>query len=350
MRAARFYNAKDVRIENVNVPDVGKTDVRIKVAWAGICGSDLHEYNDGPMTIPGEEKDPLTGKIAPITMGHEFSGVIEEIGSEVTELEVGDKVSVNPLIVSEAHNNKLVDMYQGFQFIGLGADGGFADYTVADQKHVVKVDKSVDLQVAALAEPTAVAMQAIRESDMIFGDTVAIFGAGPIGLATIIAARSAGARDVFVFDLSEQRLEKAREIGATHAINSGETDPEEFIKGYYPYGVDRTFEVAGVQQTFDQSIQVTRPRGVVTVVSIFSQTIEFNPMVLTASGVKIASSLSYEDDIFELTVKMIENGQIDPSTLITEYIELENIVEQGFEKLQNDKSQAKILVKLSGEN
>lgn len=350
MRAARFYKAKDVRVEEVEIPNLEKFDVKIKVAWAGICGSDLHEYNAGPMTIPGDTEDPLTGKTSPITMGHEFSGVIAEVGSNVTAVKVGDKVAVNPLIVSGKHDNKLVDMYQGFQFIGLGADGGFADYAVVDQKYCVVVDKSVDLEVAALAEPTAVALQAIRESEMEFGDTVAIFGAGPIGLANIIAARAAGAKDIFVFDLSEQRLEKALEVGASYAVNSGETDPIAFIKQYYPYGVDRTFEVAGVKQTFEQSIQVTRPRGVVTVVSIFEKPIDFNPMLLTASGVKIVSSLAYEDDIFELTVKMIESGQIDPSPLITEHIELEDIIEKGFEKLQNDKSQAKILVKLSGEN
>lgn len=132
MRAARFYKAKDVRVEEIDVPELGNTDVKIKVAWAGICGSDLHEYNAGPMTIPGETPDPLTGKTAPITMGHEFSGVVEEIGTDVTKVKVGDKVTVNPLIVSEKHNKKLVDMYQGFQFIGLGADGGFADYVVTD--------------------------------------------------------------------------------------------------------------------------------------------------------------------------------------------------------------------------
>lgn len=350
MRAARFYQAKDVRVEEIEEPMIGKNDVKVEVAWAGICGSDLHEYNAGPITIPGEKEDPLTGQKVPITMGHEFSGIVKEVGENVSDLNIGDKVVVNPLIVSGQHENKLIDMYQGFQFVGLGADGGFADYTVVERKNIVKVDSSVDLEVVALLEPTAVALQAIRESNMQFGDSVVIFGAGPIGLATILAARAAGAKDIFVFDISQKRLEKAKEIGATFILNTSEADPNEFIRQYYPYGVDRTFEVAGVKQTFEQSIQVTQPRGVVTIVSIFEKAIEFNPMALTASGVKIASSLAYEDDIFELTVKMIENGQIDPSPLITEYIQLENIVEQGFEKLENDKSQAKILVKLSGEN
>lgn len=131
--------------------------------------------------------------------------------------------------------------------------------------------------------------------------------------------------------------------------NSGDQDPVEYIKELYPYGVDRTFEVAGVEVVLNQAIAATRPRGMVNIVSIFETAIEFNPMALTSSGVHISSSLAYEDDIFDLTVRMIENDQIDPTPLITEQIALVNIVEEGFEKLQNDKSQAKILVELSGE-
>ncbi|MCI7239808.1 MAG: zinc-binding dehydrogenase, partial [Aerococcus suis] len=159
-----------------------------------------------------------------------------------------------------------------------------------------------------------------------------------------------GARDVFVFDLSDERLEKAKEVGADYAINSGETDPVEFVRNLYPYGVDRSFEVAGVPQTLNQAIQLTRPRGMVTITSIFTHPIEFRVYSLTSTGVRLASSLGYEDDIFALTVKMIETGQIDPSPLITDRIELEDIVDKGFKELQNNKRQAKILVKLSGEH
>lgn len=348
MRAARFHGAKDVRVENVDVPKVGSDQVKVKVAWAGICGSDLHEYNAGPMIIPSEPS-PLTGEKLPLTLGHEFSGVVEEVGEGVTEVKVGDKVAINPLITGNVSDTPLVDMYKGFTFVGLGSDGGFADYTVVNKKNVVKLDKDTPLEIGALVEPAAVAMQAIRESEMKFADSVAVYGAGPIGLLTVIAARAAGAKDIFVFDLSDTRLAKAKEVGATHAVNSGNEDPIAYIQQYYPDGVDRTFEVAGVPITLQQSIASTRARGMVTIVSIFEKPIEFNPMMLTASGVRIASTLAYEPDIFEATVKMLESGQIDAKAVITDRIELEDIVESGFEQLINDKTQAKILVKLSGE-
>ncbi|GAB3057179.1 2,3-butanediol dehydrogenase [Salinicoccus sesuvii] len=349
MRAAVFYNAKDIRVEDVETPEVNKGKVKVKVAWAGICGSDLHEYNAGPIFIPEGEASPLTDQKAPLTMGHEFSGTVEELGEGVEGLSVGDKVTINPLITQGTHENPLIDMYNGFTFVGLGSDGGFADYVLVDRKNVVKLDQSTSLELGALVEPTAVALQAIRESEMQFSDSVAVFGAGPIGLLTIIAARAAGAKDIFAFDLSDERLKKAKEVGATHAVNSGNQDPVEYIHQYYPDGVDRTFEVAGVGITVNQSIKATRARGMVTIVSIFEKPIELNPMDLTASGVRIASTLAYEPDIFEATVKMIETGQIDPFPVITDHIELNEIVDKGFEALLNDKSQSKILVRLGGE-
>lgn len=350
MKAAVFHNAKDIRFEEVKVKEVGKGQVKVKVAWAGICGSDLHEYNAGPIFIPKDAPGPLTNEQAPLTMGHEFAGVVEEVGEGVENLIPGDKVVINPLITGGKHDKVLYDMYKGFTFVGLGADGGFADYAVVSEKNIVKINADTSLEIGALVEPTAVALQSIRESELQFGETVAVFGTGPIGLLTIIAARAAGAKDIFAFDLSEQRLDKAKEVGATHIVNSGKQDPIEYIHNYYPDGVDRTFEVAGVPITVEQSIGVTRPRGMVTIVSIFEEPIPFNPMRLTASGVRISSSLAYEPDIFEATIKMIESGQIDPTPVITDRIELDQIVNHGFEKLLNDKTQSKILVKLSGEH
>ncbi|MGG3448335.1 2,3-butanediol dehydrogenase [Domibacillus aminovorans] len=348
MRAAVWYGLKDIRVEEREISNVSSDQVKVKVAWAGICGSDLHEYAAGPSIIP-VYNDPLTGQQAPLTMGHEFSGVVEEVGSNVHGLKEGDKVAINPLIISGTHNDPLVDMYKGFAFVGLNSDGGFADFVVVDEKNVVKLPENMSLEQAALIEPTAVTVQAIKESQMKFGESVAVFGAGPIGLLTIISAKAAGAKEIFAFDLSETRLQKAKEVGATHVINSGEKDPVEYIRSIYPDGVDRAFEVAGVAPTFNQAIEVTRARGIVTIVALYEKPVNFEPMKLTASGVHIVSTLAYEPDVFEDTVKLMASGQLDPTPVITDHIELEEIVNKGFEALINDKSQAKILVKLSGE-
>ncbi|RST58931.1 2,3-butanediol dehydrogenase [Siminovitchia terrae] len=348
MKAAVWYGEKDIRVEERKLKQMKDKEVTVRVAWTGICGSDLHEYQEGPVFIPVEEQHPLTGQQAPLTMGHEFAGIVEKVGKGVTSVEVGDRVAINPMYT---YGNKPedVDAYDGFQFIGLGSDGGFASHVNVGEKHLYKLPESMTLQDGALVEPTAVAVQAVKEANMQFGDTVAVFGAGPIGLLTTIAAKAAGASKIFVFDLSEQRLAKAKELGATHVYNSGEVNPVEAVKAIIPDGVDVSFEVAGVAPTFKQAIDVTRARGTMVIVSIFARPIEWNPMQLTNTGVKVTSTIAYTPTTFRQTIDLMGTGQLKPQGIITSQIELENIVEEGFEALTNDKSQAKILVELSGE-
>ncbi|HIX43459.1 MAG TPA: 2,3-butanediol dehydrogenase [Candidatus Kurthia intestinigallinarum] len=348
MKAAVWHGEKDIRVEEKELKALKDNEVTVRVAWAGICGSDLHEYQEGPVFVPVDKPDELTGEVAPIIMGHEFSGVIEKVGKNVTNYKVGDRVVVNPTIT---HGNKPedVDCYDGFSFIGLHGDGGFAAFANAPEHNIYKLPDTLSLQDAALVEPTAVAVQAVKEGNLLFGDNVAVFGAGPIGLLTVIAAKAAGASNIIVFDLSETRLQMAKELGATAIFNSAEVDPVEAVKQYAPAGVDVTFEVAGVAPTFKSAIEVTRPRGTVVIVSIFARPIEWNPMQLTNTGVKLTSTIAYTPTSFQQTVDLMGTGQLQPQGIITSQIELDDIVEKGFEALTNDKSQAKILVKLSGD-
>ncbi|RAA64487.1 butanediol dehydrogenase, partial [Burkholderia multivorans] len=193
-------------------------------------------------------------------------------------------VVVNPT-VSKHEKEENIDLYDGYSFIGLGADGGFAYYTNAPEGNVYRLPDNVSAKEGALVEPTAVAVQAVKEGELLFGDTVAVIGAGPIGLLNVIAAKAAGASKIFVFDLSDERLAKAKEVGATYAVNSGEVNPVEFVREHTENGVDVTFEVAGVAATLAPSISMTRPRGTVVIVSIFSHPVQFDPMQLTNTGV-----------------------------------------------------------------
>ncbi|MEC5273226.1 2,3-butanediol dehydrogenase [Caldifermentibacillus hisashii] len=348
MKAAVWYGKKDIRIEEVSEKPVKDNQVKVRVAWAGICGSDLHEYEEGPVFVPVEKEDALTGEKAPITMGHEFAGVVEEVGANVTKYKVGDRVVINPTLT---YGNKPedLDVYDGFSFIGLHGDGGFAKYVNVPESNVYALPETLTLQDGALVEPTAVAVQAVKEGNMKFGDTVAIYGAGPIGLLTVIAAKAAGASKIFVMDLSETRLAKAKELGATHIINSGQQNPVEAIKAIVPDGVDVSFEVAGVAPTFKQAIDSTKARGTMVIVSIFARPIEWHPLQLTNTGVKITSAIAYTPTTFQQTVDLMGTGQLKPQGIVTSVIQLDDIVSKGFEALTTDKSQAKILVELSGE-
>ncbi|OEL03297.1 2,3-butanediol dehydrogenase [Staphylococcus casei] len=345
MKSAVWYGQKDVRVEEREPKQLQNNEVKVKVSWAGICGTDLHEYIEGPIFISTDKPDPFLGQQAPVTLGHEFAGVVEAVGKDVTKFSKGERVVVNPT-VSHRNKEESVDLYDGYSFIGLGSDGGFAEFTNVPEENVYKLPDNVSDKEGALVEPTAVAVQAIKEGEVLFGDTVAIFGAGPIGLLTVIAAKAAGASKIFVFDLSQERLTKAKQLGATFAVNSGEEDVEAFIADHTDNGVDVAFEVAGVAPTLKSSIAVTRPRGTVVIVSIFGHAIEWHPMQLTNSGVKLTSTIAYTPTTFQQTIDLINEGNLAVKDVITDEIDLSNIVESGFEKLINDKSQAKILVKI----
>ncbi|MFI3547171.1 2,3-butanediol dehydrogenase [Mammaliicoccus sciuri] len=345
MRAAVWYGKKDVRVEERKSKDLKDNEIKVKVTWAGICGTDLHEYLEGPIFISTDKPDPFLGQKAPVTLGHEFAGIVDDIGSKVTKFNKGDRVVINPT-VSNHEKEENINLYDGYSFIGLGSDGGFAEFTNVPEENVYELPDNVSDKEGALVEPTAVAVQAIKEGEVLFGDTVAIFGAGPIGLLTIIAAKAAGASKIFVFDLSEERLNKAKAVGATHTINSGESDPSDIISKYTDNGVDVSFEIAGVAQTLKSAIDVTKARGIVVIVSIFAHPIEWNPMQLTNTGVKLTSTIAYTPTTFQQTIDLINEGNLKVKDIITDEIELNNIVESGFEQLVNDKSQSKILVKL----
>jgi len=118
MKAAVWHGVKDIRVEEVELRALREEEVKVKVAWAGICGSDLHEYEEGPVFVPVDEKAELTGEVAPLTMGHEFAGIIEEVGSKVTDFKAGDRVVINPTLTYR-NKHEEVDRYDGFNFIGL---------------------------------------------------------------------------------------------------------------------------------------------------------------------------------------------------------------------------------------
>jgi (R,R)-butanediol dehydrogenase/meso-butanediol dehydrogenase/diacetyl reductase len=201
MKAARWYKARDIRVENVEEPKVTAGHVKIEVAWAGICGSDLHEYAAGPVFISANAPHPVTGELPPITMGHEFSGTVVEVGEGVTKVKPGDKVVVEPIICCgecAACRQGKYNVCRKLGFVGLsGRGGGFSEYVVAEERWVHKMPEGLSLEQGALVEPAAVALHAVRQSKLKAGDKAAVFGTGPIGLLVIEALKAAGASEIW---------------------------------------------------------------------------------------------------------------------------------------------------------
>jgi (R,R)-butanediol dehydrogenase / meso-butanediol dehydrogenase / diacetyl reductase len=185
MQAARVHGRGDIRVEEVPDPQVRPGTVAVEVEWCGICGTDLHEYLEGPIFVPtAEAPHPLTGEAMPVTLGHEFAGVVAEVGPGVDDVRVGDRVVVDPCVVCgrcDACRQGRYNVCRTLGFVGLsGGGGGFSRYVGAERRWVHPLG-DLGTDVGALIEPLAVAQHAVRLSGARPGHSAVVFVAGPIG-------------------------------------------------------------------------------------------------------------------------------------------------------------------------
>ncbi|NJN84564.1 MAG: alcohol dehydrogenase catalytic domain-containing protein, partial [Caldilineaceae bacterium] len=231
MQAAVWYARNDIRIETAPDPrPPGPHEMIIKVGACGICGTDLEEYRAGPLFIPVDEPNPLTGSQAPLILGHEFAGEVIEVGNAVSAYRPGDRIAPDVLITCgecywcQRHQVTLCDKLAA---LGLMGDGGLADYCVVPTHMCIRLPNGLSYDHAAMAEPLSVAVRAVRKGRLTAGESVAIFGGGTIGLFCLQAARAAGAGDIFVIEPLANRRALAKELGANEVIDpfSSEVGP-----------------------------------------------------------------------------------------------------------------------------
>ena len=178
-----------------------RASVLLRVSWCGICGTDVEEYRDGPVVIPVDGPNPLTGQCAPVTLGHEFAGEVVEVGAEVRGLAVGDRVVPDIcLFCGECHYCRRHEyaLCLDWAAIGLHGDGGLAEYVRVPARQCVRLPDAISDEEAALIETIEVAVRAIRHAGVRLGDSVAIVGDGAVGLITLQVARAAGATKVIL--------------------------------------------------------------------------------------------------------------------------------------------------------
>ncbi len=349
MKAARWHAAKDIRVEETGIPTPGDNQVKIAVQFAGICGSDLHEYTAGPQLIPVDQPYPLNGHQGTTTLGHEFSGIVEEVGKNVKSVAKGDRVTVEPIFrngESPFITTGEYNLSEPLGFVGLTSNGGFAKYTVVEDYMVHKMPADMTFEQGAIVEPAAVAAYAIQQSGMKLGDTILIAGAGPIGLLTVQVAVASGASQIFVSDLSENRLKKAKEVGATQTFDARDKDLSKKIRELTGNGVDIFIDAAGVQASFDSGIQSLRNGGTAVLVALFGNKITHDALDQTLRELTIKGTAAYRN-IFPEVIALIDSGRLPVEKLITSVIGLDEIVEKGFEALVNDPSEVKVLVDIN---
>ncbi|HKN26840.1 MAG TPA: L-idonate 5-dehydrogenase [Roseiarcus sp.] len=336
MRAIVAHAAKDLRIEDAPAPPLGPHDIRVRVGFGGICGSDLHYYRHGGFGVVRLRE--------PMILGHEVAGVVEAVGAEARQVKVGDRIAVNPSIACnrcryclEGLQNQCLDMrFYGSAMRFPHVQGAFREVLVCRENQAHPVADGTTLQEAAMAEPLAVALHATRRAGSLMGKRVLVSGSGPIGALTAIAARRAGAAEIVVTDIADGALSFASPVGADRVINVAR-DPEALSgfssdKGYF----DALFEASGAEAALRSGIDVVRPRGVIVQLGLGGDmTIPIN--FITAKELELRGTFRFHEE-FALALEFIGKGLTDVKPLITATKPLEK-ARDAFE-LASDRSQS----------
>ncbi len=347
MQAAVWYGREDLRIMDIPEPSAAKDQVKIKVQWCGICGSDVHEYREWPLII-AKKPHPLTGKSVPIVLGHEFSGDVVAVGEGVKRIRMGDRVTINCLIYCGTCvycRDGEYNMCQRLATVGLTWDGAFAEYVVVPEFTVLKLPDTVTYEIGSFAEPLAVAVRAVKRSRLKVGDTGVVIGAGPIGLLVLQAAKAAGAGQVFAIEPMKTRRELAKQLGANEVFDPAQGDVGKEI-------ADRTdglranvaYECVGNQSAFDTAIRVTGRRAVIVMVGLALKPLEVPFIRLWGHEKEISTCTGYVDE-YPAALAFLADRRIRVEPMITAKIQLKDFIEKGLqEMIKNPERHIKILV------
>lgn len=336
MKAIVIHAAKDLRIEERDVAALGPGEVEVAIEAGGICGSDLHYYNHGGFgTVRLRE---------PMILGHEVAGTVKALGAGVSHLEIGDRVAVSPSRPCNACNYCLEGKQNhcfNMRFYGSAMpmphiQGAFRQRLVAEASQCHPVDDGISIHEAAMAEPFAVALHAVKRAGALTDKRVLVTGCGPIGALAIVAARAHGAREIVATDVMDAVLRKALHVGADRVINSAE-NPEELSdyavnKGYF----DVQFEASGNERAMRSGLEVLRPQSTLVQLGLGGD-ISFPQNMVVAKEIELKGTFRFHEE-FGLAVDLINRRRVDLEPLLTGTYPLEDVV-RAFE-VAGDRTQS----------
>lgn len=345
MRALRYHGREDLRLEQLPEPVPGPGEVALTVHLNGLCGTDVHEYYEGPQ-FTSHTPHPLTGQTLPVVLGHEFCGTVADLGDGVTDLEVGALVAVEPIETCGAcarcrHGQR--HLCRTIAFHGYNrAGGGLSERTVVPRSMLHVAPPGLSREHAALAEPMAVALRAARRVGARPGDLVAVHGAGPIGIGVLLALRAADVR-VLVSDPSPTRRAVASGLGAEHVLDPLADDvvvaARDLTDGW---GAAGAVDAAGAAVALKAAVAGTRPDGTVVVVAHHHH----GPLPLTSNSlifneVRITGSAVYSDEL-PAVLQSMAAGDYPLDGWVTT-VPLDRVVPDGLEPLRRQEA-LKVLV------
>lgn len=315
MDALVIHAAGDLRVEDVPTPPVLPHQLRVRVRFGGICGSDLHYFHDGGFGTVRVKQ--------PMVLGHEVAGVIEECGAEVRGFAPGDRIAISPSrpcgacrYCQEGLQNHCLDMrYYGSAMRNPHVQGAFRREIVIETHQAHKLAEGVSDREGAMVEPLAVALHAVRRAGPLLGKRVLVTGCGPIGALVITAARRAGASEIVATDIGDFTLRSALKVGADQAINVAQ-QPDGLAaftadKGHF----DVLFECSGNERALRGALDALRPRGIVVQVGIGGE-MQLPINTIVAKEFDLRGTFRFHEE-FGIAVELLNKGLVDVKPLIS---------------------------------
>lgn len=324
------------------IPQPKRGELQIKLEYVGICGSDLHFYQEGRLA-----NWKLDG---PLALGHEPGGIVSEIGEGVSGFAVGDKVALEPAVpcgrckeCREGHYNLCTDIKM--LAIPHERDGVNAEYCVHDASMCYKLPDVMTTMEGALLEPLSVGLHATELSNAKIGESAIILGSGCIGLCTLMSLKARGLTEIYVVDVMDKRLEKAKELGAAKVFNSTHEDIEEFIRTLPEGGADHVYECAGNRITTLQSCRLIKRAGKVTLVGVSPEPVlELDLATLNAMEGTVYSVYRYRN-LYSKAIQAVSTGLIPLAKIVSHIFDFNDCIEALDYSLKNKDEVIKAVLK-----
>ncbi|MDI3548798.1 MAG: L-iditol 2-dehydrogenase [Halanaerobiales bacterium] len=340
MKAVYLEKVKEIKMKEIEKPTPGEGEVLVQIKSVGVCGSDIHYYNHGRIGDFIVEK--------PLILGHESAGKVVEVGPGVTSLKVGDRVALEPGIPCRKCEHCKEGRYNLCPDIVFMAtppvDGAFVEYVTFPEDFAFKLPDNMSYDEGALIEPLSVGVYSTERAGLKAGMKVAILGAGPIGLATLQAAKVYGA-DVAISDINDFRLSYAEKLGADKIINAATGDALEKFNEYFNGGADVVFETAGTVPTTKMTTKVAKRGGKVVIIGLApADTINYNFVDVSAKELDVLGIFRYAN-VYKRSIDLVSKGEIDLKSMVTHSFTLDQ-VQEALEFADKNKDKAiKVVVR-----
>lgn len=341
MRGAILHGVRKLRVEEVETPEAGPEEVLVKVGASGVCTTDLHMYK-GEFPVQ-----------TPVILGHEFSGTVVEIGSSIKDLNVGERVAVNPIITCglcpscrEGRNNLCDDPLVVGGAGEILVNGGFAEYSVVPRRVVVKIPDDMSFTTGAIVEPVGCAIHGIDLSRIEVANTVGIIGAGPMGLLLLQLAKLRGASQIVISEPMEERRKLASGLGADVVVDPKTEDlgkrVNELTGGR---GVDVAIEAVGSTATVKDALGIVKKGGLVEIFGVppRHEGMEVIPFDIYFKEIEVVGTYAVTNDTFRRAINLLASKRIDVEPIITDRLSLDEL-EKAFSMMEERKGLKKQIV------